>query len=133
MEIVQSILIGMLATWNLVPDPLRAAVGAWALAISVTQPFKFLLPLSWPTSKRHICAQAVAFSTALISVIVLWPEGGVWAGLLGVITGIWAPMAYWTFILIIEDRWPALADALSADVRGVLIGEGRHAQLPRPR
>lgn len=104
---------------------------AWATSITVTQIVKYLMPFSWRPTNRSDIARLVAFSTGWATVFYLMPT---FIGcLLGLIIGVWAPMAYRLFIKIIQHRYPFLADVLSADVRGTLFGMPRHTQYPRTK
>lgn len=130
----REVLAALEGLYEAMPPTLRVMVLSWVMAVSVTQPMKFLLPLRWSADKRHMTAQIVAFVTACTTVLAFAPPElpmGL-RGALGALMGIWAPSMYWLVIRTVEDRWPRLADVLSADVRGVLIGEPRGSQLPRP-
>lgn len=129
---IREFLAAAVGLYDSVPPVVRAVLLAWLLAVSVTQPMKFLLPLSWTPEKRHLCAQVVAFVTGFLGVVLFAELPLALRCALGLLVGLWAPVAYFLFVRAIEDRWPRLADALSGDVRGVLLGEPRGAQLPRP-
>lgn len=109
-----------LHVFTTMPAGLRAMLLGWALAITVTQPLKFLLPLRWEPATREMLARIVAFLVACSTVCIAMPTP---TGLaLGIIVGVWAPFFYWLLLRVLGDRWPRLRDALSGDVRGVLLG-----------
>lgn len=122
----------LLSAFDALPPLARAALIAWAVSITSTQPLKFLLPLAWSSRARNAVAQAAAFGSALGAMVAQVPTTEGW--LVGLLVGVWSPAAYYLFIRLIEKRAPWLADALSADVRGVLLGQRRAADtyMPRP-
>lgn len=111
--------------FNHVSPEFRACLLGWIASISVTQPLKYAMPLAWKPGIRRTIAQVVAFAVALFAVHVMIPGDNGWV--YGVIIGIWSPLAYAIAIKCLEDRFPWTADFLSADIRGVLIGEPRAA------
>lgn len=105
------------------PFPVIACLAGWAVSIGLTQPVKFLLPLNWYPKSRQVITQGIAFASAFLVVHGMVPGGqGV---ILGLITGLWSPMAYSLAIRLLENRYPALADILSGDVRGTMKGDVR--------
>lgn len=119
----------LLHVFGTVPAPIVACLLGWAMSFTVTQPLKFFLPLHWHPETREGIAQCVAFVTGLCVTVFLMQT---WVGFfLGVMVGIWSPLAYYLTILLIERRFPWLADILSGDVRGKLLGPIRYTQKPR--
>lgn len=118
-----------LHVFSTVPPWLVACLLGWVMSFTVTQPLKFLLPLNWHPEHREEIAQLVAFVTGLaVTWYLLRTPVGL---LLGIVVGVWSPLAYFLTILLIERRFPWLADLLSGDVRGKLLGPIRYTQKPR--
>lgn len=110
------------------PAWLIACLLAWAVSISVTQPLKFLMPLSANPALREWIAQGAAFLSAFFTVAYLVkPPVGI---LLGVVVGIWSPVAFYLLMRVLERRFPWAADILSGDVRGTLFERRRRDGRP---
>lgn len=101
----------------------------WIVSSTMTQAFKYRLPFSIRSDRRHVLAQAFAFVTGWATVVWLLPNPlGI---ILGFVTGFWSPYFYRIGILWLSNRYPKAADILSADVRGTVFGRFRASQKPR--
>lgn len=127
----------MTAAWNFfvhvlgtMPIWLAAFLVGWAMSVSITHGFKFILPVSMPDWLREDLTRFVAFMSGAI-------PSGWWAadagyGILGVsvqavVTGVWSPVAFALLMAWLRrtERWAWVADVLSADKRGVLAAKLR--------
>lgn len=102
------------------PPEVGAMGLAWAVSVSITQPLKFLWPFHWHPKLRELLSWCLAFSTAFTTMVLLVPTNK--GALLGLIVGIWSPVAYAITIKLIGAKFPLLKDILSGDVRGTLRG-----------
>lgn len=120
---MEDMIESVLGIYNRLPFPVIACLLGWLVSVGITQPVKFALPLNWYPRTRQIIAQGVAFASAFLTVygLIVSPTGIV----LGVIVGLWSPIAYAVAINLLEERYPRLTDILSGDVRGVMKGDVR--------
>lgn len=116
----------ILHVYSTIPAPIIYMLISWLMSVAITQQLKFLMPLNWYPDIRNNIAQVTAFTVAFVTMFYLLPTNI--GFFLGVLVGIFSPLAYALAILFIEERWPKVADILSADVRGMIYGDRRSAQ-----
>ena len=117
--------------WAAIPVEARVCLLAWLCSAGATQWFKFQLPLTWSPLLRGTLVRLVAFGVGA-GVVLLLIKGAL-AYVLAAIVGFWSPIAYPLLVIIIEDRFPFLADLMSGDIRGVLKGDVKTAPGVAPR
>lgn len=111
------------AAFTQTPPWVSAVLLAWLLSWGATQSLKFFIPIKWDQHSRREAAQAIAFFSAFVTVMVMMPLK-LWATVaLAFAVGFWAPISFALLMAFIRKRWPYLADILSQDVRGVLFGD----------
>ena len=118
---MESIYKFLLEVNNTLPPWAIAGLAGWLVSWGVVQGVKFLFPVSWEPLLRKEAAQLMATGTAFITTLVIMPTYG---GLLvALIAGLWSPISYAILMGVLFRYVPWLADILSGDVRGTLIGE----------
>lgn len=120
----------MTEIWNILsaafretPPWLSALLLAWAVSWGCTQALKFFLPIRWDVHTRREMAQLLAFLTAFLTVATLKPLPLAGTLALAFATAFWSPISFALLMAFLRKRWPYLADVLTQDVRGVLIGD----------
>lgn len=126
----------MTATWNFVlhvlntmPAWLAAILVGWAISIGLTQGAKFALPVRWCPDYRELAARLLALLSSAIPAGLYYvhqPEATpVLALLVMAAAGLWSPLAFALLQAVLRRYLPWLADALSADKRGVVASKLR--------
>lgn len=93
--------------------------GLWPLVLAMlgsallTQRVKFYIPERWAPKLRSLCAQGVAFLSALGIVLALWPTPTGLAA--GFCIGLASPTTYAVAVRCIGLKWPEIRDILSQD------------------
>lgn len=115
-----------------IPPWLVAIVLGWLGAIGLTQALKFAVPLGWNDQVRHSAAQLIALLSAFTIVWLLQPGGPVLSAVLAILTGLWTPLSWALLMAWLKRKHPWVADVLSQDVRGVLVGQRRGSREDAP-
>ena len=126
----------MTATWNFVlhvlntmPAWLASILVGWAISVGLTQTVKFALPVSLAVDLRNALARCLAFLSAAVPAGAYYatqPEPNPGPALLIMLAaGLWSPFAFAILQAVLRRYWPWLADALSADKRGVVAAKLR--------
>lgn len=106
------------------PPWFAAVLVGWAISIGLTQGLKFALPVSWCPDGRELTARVVALLSASLPAGLYYAQtpGAQAAALVLVMigAGLWSPLAFAVLQAVLRRFAPWLADALSADKRGVV-------------